>query len=96
MMKNRIIGIAPLYEETVEGLDRPLEYPLFWVYYPEARTFLSKHRVISDNNDVAPMTWADLLDNRYFTSIIYKKSNVLDYKVEQYFDEKIQCSALTD
>lgn len=88
MMKNRIIGIAPLYEETVEGLDRPLEYPLFWVYYPEARTYLSKHRVISDNNDVAPMTWADLLDNRYFTSIIYKKSNVLDYKVEQYFDEK--------
>ncbi|HMS99232.1 MAG TPA: gliding motility protein GldN [Saprospiraceae bacterium] len=88
MMKNRIIGIAPLYEETVEGLDRPLEYPLFWVYYPEARTFLSKHRVISDNNDVAPMTWADLLDNRYFTSIIYKKSNVLDFKVEKYFDEK--------
>lgn len=88
MMKNRIIGIAPLYEETVEGLDRPLEYPLFWVYYPEARTFLSKHRVISDNNDVAPMTWADLLDNRYFTSIIYKKSNVLDFKVDQYFDDK--------
>ncbi|HRG22345.1 MAG TPA: gliding motility protein GldN [Saprospiraceae bacterium] len=88
MMKNRIIGIAPLYEETVEGLDKPLEYPLFWVYYPEARTFLSKHRVISDNNDVAPMTWADLLDNRYFTSIIYKKSNVLDFKVDQYFDDK--------
>ncbi|MBK8698906.1 MAG: gliding motility protein GldN [Saprospiraceae bacterium] len=88
MLKSRIIGIAPLYEETVEGLDRPLEYPLFWVYYPEARNFLSKHRVISDNNDVAPMTWADLLDNRYFTSIIYKKSNVLDYKVEQYFDDK--------
>lgn len=88
MMKSRILGIAPLYEETVEGLDRPLEYPLFWVYYPEAREFLSKHRVISDNNDVSPMTWSDLFDSRYFTSIIYKKSNVLDYKVEQYFDDK--------
>ncbi len=86
MLKNRILAIAPMFSEIVEGLDRPLVYPLFYVYYPEARNFLSKYRVMSDNNDVAPMTWTDLLDNRYFTSIIYKKSNVLDYKVEDFYD----------
>jgi gliding motility associated protien GldN len=86
MLKNRIIGIAPMYSEIIEGVDRPLVYPLFYIYYPEARQYLAKYRVISDNNDVAPMTWADLLDNRYFTSIIYKKSNILDYKVEDFFD----------
>ncbi|MFM2393184.1 MAG: hypothetical protein RLZZ546_1166, partial [Bacteroidota bacterium] len=78
MLKNRIIGIAPMLSEEKEGLDQPLVFPLFWVYYPEARNYLSKYRVISDDNDVAPMTWADLLDNRYFSSIIYKRTNILD------------------
>lgn len=88
MLKNRILGIAPIMEEEVEGLDRPLVYPLFWVYYPEAREYLGKKRVRNDDNDIAPMSWADLLDNRFFNSIIYKRSNVLDYKVEDYFDPK--------
>lgn len=88
MMKSRILGIAPIMEEEVEGLDRPLVYPLFWVYYPEARQYLGKKRVKNDDNDIAPMSWADLLDNRFFNSIIYKRSNVLDYKVEDYFDPK--------
>lgn len=86
MLKCRIMGFAPLLSEDIEGLERALVYPVFWIYYPEARQHLAKHRVISDNNDVAPMTWADLLDNRYFTSIIYKKTNILDQKVEDYFD----------
>ncbi len=88
MMKNRILGIAPIMEEEVEGLDRPLVYPLFWVYYPEARQYFGKKRVKNDDNDIAPMSWADLIDNRFFNSIIYKRSNVLDYKVEDYFDPK--------
>lgn len=87
VLKNRIVGFAPLFAEEVAGLDRPLVYPLFWVYYPEARVPLSKFKVLSDNNDQAPMTWADLLDNRYFSSVIYKRSNVLNYKVEDYFDQ---------
>lgn len=87
VLKNRILGFAPIFAEEVEGLDRPLVYPLFWVYYPEARIPLSKFQVLSDENDQAPMTWSDLLDNRYFSSIIYKRSNVLNYKVEDYFDQ---------
>lgn len=94
MMKCRIIGIAPMYEESISGTADGVEtnvtlpYPLFWIYYPEARVHLAKHRVISDANDMAPMTWADLLDNRYFSSYIYKRSNVLDYGIKDYFDAK--------
>ncbi|HMS67966.1 MAG: gliding motility protein GldN [Saprospiraceae bacterium] len=88
VLKNRILGIAPIMEEVVEGLDRPLEYPLFWIYYPEARELLAKKRVMNDDNDMAPMSWADLIDNRFFSSVIYKRSNILDYRVEDYFDPK--------
>lgn len=94
MLKNRIIAIAPMYAEIVDGLDKPLEYPLFWVYYPEARQFLSKYRVINDENDASPMTWSDLLDNRYFTSIIYKRTNVLDYSLKHYFSESDPMSGI--
>jgi gliding motility associated protien GldN len=88
ILKNRILGIAPIFEEKVEGLDRPLEGPLFWIYYPEARNYLSKVKVQNDENDMAPMSWADLIDNRYFSSYIYKKSNILDYRIENKYDPK--------
>jgi gliding motility associated protien GldN len=86
VLKSRIIGIAPIMEEIVAEGAPPVVYALFWVYYPEARQYLAKHQVISDENDVAPMTWTDLLDNRYFSSYIFKRTNVLDYRVEDYFD----------
>ena len=84
MLRNRILGIAPIYTEDKQGVI--LESPLFWVYYPEARNIMSKHQVFNENSDVAPMTWSDLFDNRYFTSYIMKKSNVLDYRVMDYFN----------
>ena len=86
MLKQRIIGIAPIMEEVIAEGTAPIVYALFWVYYPEAREYLAKEAVISEDNDVAPMTWQDLFDNRYFSSYIYKKTNVLDYRVEDYFD----------
>jgi gliding motility associated protien GldN len=86
MLKQRILGIAPLYEEQIEGVENALVYPMFWVYYPEARMPLAKYRVLSDENDQIPMSWTDLLDNRYFSSVIIKRSNTLNYRVEDFFD----------
>ena len=88
-MKVRILGIAPVkdYFDDVTGeFKYPL--PLFWIYYPEAREYLSKHRVFNENNDMAPMTWADLFESRFFASFIYKSSNVLDLKVKDFFDNE--------
>jgi gliding motility associated protien GldN len=88
ILKNRILGISPVLDEYVEAINQTIEQPLFWIYFPEARTHLAKVRVFNDNNDMAPMSWADLIDNRYFSSYIYKKSNVLDYRIVDKYDEK--------
>ena len=82
-MKVRIIGIAPVLD-VLDPETMIVKYPelKFWIYYPTAREYLSKHRVISDENDVAPMTWADLFEARFFSSYIYKITNVLDKRVK--------------
>lgn len=86
VMDVRILGIAPLYASDKDIENNITPYPLFWVYYPEARTALSKHRVFNEENDIAPMTWADLFDSRIFSSYIYKRSNVLDNRLVDYFE----------
>lgn len=87
-LRNKIIGIAPLFTEVDPNAGYTLEYPLFWIYYPEARVSLARYQVLNDENDAAPMTWADRIDNRYFSSIIVKQSNVLDFRIEDLFDSQ--------
>jgi gliding motility associated protien GldN len=85
VMDVRILGIAPLFVSDKDKENGLTPYPLFWVYYPEARTALSKHRVFNEENDIAPMTWADLFDARVFSSYIYKRSNVLDFRLKDFY-----------
>jgi len=88
MLKVRILGIAPVLD-VVDPETGLVKYPelKFWIYYPTAREYLSKHRVINDANDMAPMTWADLFESRFFASYIYKITNVLDKRVkDNYLD----------
>lgn len=85
VMDVRILGIAPIYasdDDIAKGIP---PYPIFWIYYPEARQPLSKFRVFNEENDIAPMTWSDLFDRRVFTSMIYKRSNVLDYRLKDFY-----------
>ena len=86
-LKVRILGIAPerdVFDDDTQEFKYSL--PLFWIYYPEARDYLSKHRVFNENNDMAPMSWSDLFESRFFASVIYKSSNVLDLRVKDMFD----------
>ncbi|MDC1508487.1 gliding motility protein GldN [Saprospiraceae bacterium] len=86
-LRVRILGIAPerdVYDDETQEFKYSL--PLFWIYYPEARSLLSKHRIFNENNDMAPMTWAALFESRFFSSVIYKSSNVLDLRVKDMFD----------
>ena len=79
VVKCRILGIAPMYQEFDGDTGVFIaEYPLFWVYYPQAREMLSKHRVFNPNNDAAPLTWYDIFEQRMFASFIWKQSNELD------------------
>ena len=83
-MKVRILGIAPIIDKYDDNGNFLFELPMFWVYYPQVREQLSKHRVFNDKNDRAPMTWYDLFENRQFSSYIIKQSNVLDYRLKDY------------
>lgn len=85
-MQSRILGIAPIKIEIDEstGLEK-YEAPLFWIYYPELRKVLAKEPVFNDRNDRAPGTWADIFDNRFFSSYIYKESNVQGYRLQDKF-----------
>lgn len=84
-MDVRILGIAPIYASPKDIESGIPPSPLFWIYYPQAREALSKVRTFNDDNDVAPMTYSDIFDERVFTSYIYKRSNVLDYRLKDFF-----------
>ena len=100
MLKVRILGVAPVIDR-IDPETGIVKYPevLFWIYYPTARELLSKHRVINDENDIAPMTWADLFESRFFSSYIYKITNVLDKRVQDNYsatDERSGINALLE
>lgn len=80
----RILGIAPLIDKTDENGNFLYEKPMFWVYYPEAREILSREQVFNVGNDASPITWEDLLEMRFFSSYIYKESNVRDRRIQDY------------
>jgi len=86
-MNVRILGITPLKDHFDESTGE-FKYtePLFHVYYPEARKHLSKYRVFNENNDVAPMSWYDVFEDRFFASYIYKRSNALDYRLKDMYN----------
>ncbi len=84
----RILGIAPIkdvFDETTGEFK--YEQPLFWVYYPKARYKFAKHRVANDFNDIAPMSWYDLFESRFFASYIYKASNSLGLRLQDIYPD---------
>ena len=72
VMDVRILGVAPLYASDKDKENGLTPYPLFWIYFPEAREPLSKFRVFNEENDIAPMSWSDLFDARVFSRYITK------------------------
>ncbi|HHM20723.1 MAG TPA: gliding motility protein GldN [Bacteroidetes bacterium] len=80
----RILGIAPLIDKTDDEGNFLYEKPMFWVYYPEAREILARERVFNIGNDASSITWEDLMEMRYFSSYIFKESNVRDRRIQDY------------
>ncbi|MFK7932785.1 MAG: gliding motility protein GldN [Saprospiraceae bacterium] len=81
-MRVRILGIAPLLEVKDEFENVKFEKPLFWLYYPELREELAHHEVFNDSNDHSRMSWEDLFEMRRFASVITKRSNILDERLQ--------------
>lgn len=83
-MQVRILGIAPLLDVKDDNGNFKYEKVMFWVYYPEAREVLAREKVFTAGNDAAPITWEGLFEMRYFSSYIYKESNVHDRRLQEY------------
>jgi gliding motility associated protien GldN len=85
VMQVRILGIAPLIDVKDDEGNLRYEKPMFWVYYPEVRELLARHRVFNlAGNTNATTSWEDLFEMRFFASYIYKESNVHDRKLQDY------------
>ncbi|CAN5160438.1 hypothetical protein BH09BAC1_BH09BAC1_15370 [soil metagenome] len=80
----RIIGIAPIMEVVDDQGNYRGDVPLFWVYYPEARSVLSQYMVFNPKNGGARSSWEDLFEMRYFASYIIKRENVYDRRIQDY------------
>ncbi len=84
-MQVRILGIAPLIDVRDNDGNFRYEKAMFWVYYPQARNLLARHRVFTlGGNTNATISWEDFLELRYFSSFIIKESNVYDRRIEDY------------
>jgi len=83
-MQVRILGIAPLREVYDGQGNFKYEQPMFWAYYPELRDVLARKTTFNPLNDAARMSWEDIFEMRYFSSYIYKESNVYDRRIEDY------------
>jgi gliding motility associated protien GldN len=72
----RILGIAPL--KTILGVDKKTEkgaQPMFWIYYPDLRSTLTKYEVYNPKNmGQSRMTWEELFESRMFGSYIVKST----------------------
>lgn len=71
-LMTRIIGIAPIAKQVVAG--KSLPRVLFWIYYPDLRNSISKFEVYNPKNFAARMTWEELFESRFFSSIIIKST----------------------
>jgi gliding motility associated protien GldN len=84
-LRHRILGIAPMIDVVDEDGNFRYERPLFWVHYPSARPLLARHKaLIHADNLSANTTWEDLFEMRYFSSSIYKESNLQDRRLQDY------------
>ncbi len=92
-LKYRLLAIAPMGPDVqsmgVEGVDdREGEYPLFWVFYPDARETLHKSKAFNPNNSSDPISFDNLLNARRFSAVIQKEENVYgDRAIKDYIKE---------
>lgn len=73
-LHSEIIGMCPIREYTFNGLTR--KERLFWVYYPDMRSYLATVPVYNPSNDKPLYSFDDLFVYRYFNSYFVQESNV--------------------
>ena len=80
----RIIGIAPVMEAYDSQGNYLGDETMYWIYYPDLRPFLSQYEAFNEGNDAIRLSWEDIFEARWFSSYIYKESNVYDRNINEY------------
>ena len=84
VMEVRIIGICPVAELYDQNGDFKGELPLYWIYFPEIRGLLAQQETVSRWNDAEQRTYDEMFSKRFFSSYIYKISNVYNRRITDY------------
>ena len=79
-LKNRIIGISPV----VRNPKTKDIYPLFWVWFPDARYALATSNAFNRKNNSQRLTFDQIFHFRLFASVITKEDNVYDRAIADY------------
>ena len=79
-MKNRIIGISPVVKDPSTSEI----YNIFWIWFPDARQALSTNIAYNPDNNTRRLTFDQILQMRYFNSIVFKEDNVYDRTIDDY------------
>lgn len=86
-MVNRIIAIAPYVQDIAPDAPENSAFPLFWVWYPDAREVLARAESYNPNNRTQRLSFDDIFHKRMFNAIIYKEDNTYNRDIEQYKEE---------
>jgi gliding motility associated protien GldN len=88
-MKYRLLAIAPVAPD-VNFIDdgEPDLVPLFWVFFPDARSVLHEAKSFNSENSSIPFSFDHILNSRRFHGYIYREENVQgDRKISEYVSE---------
>ena len=80
---SKIIAIAPMSSEDIEGEDTPITDALyqslrFWVVYDDFRPYMARQYMIPQSNDSKRVTFEQFFAQKLYTSYIIGDSNMYD------------------
>lgn len=82
---SRVTAFCPVLHRSDEYSIDPVKYPLFWVKYDDAATYLAGHTLmVSDLNNAARMSMADFFDSNKYHGKIYMTTNMQGKTLQEY------------
>ncbi|WP_286972008.1 gliding motility protein GldN [Flavobacterium sp. UBA4854] len=95
-LKYRLLGICPVTPDVYTMNSDEKDYiELFWVFFLNAREVLHEGKAFNDKNSAMPISFDQILNSRYFNSVIYKEENVYgDREIKDYIKDNAQSQLL--
>lgn len=88
-LKYRLLGLCPITPDVYTMNSEEKDYiELFWIFFPDAREVLHEAKTFNDKNSAMPISFDQILNSRFFNSVIYKEENVYgDRLIEEYMKD---------